>query len=49
MLITYTFYCAITLFTLFVSISIMICFLEGPLVVILSLGLPFCDDLLITL
>ena len=42
-------YCTITLSTLFVPISIIICFLEEPLVIILSLGLLFCNNLFITL
>ena len=37
----YTFDCAITLFTLFILIGIIICFLQRSLVVILSLGLSF--------
>lgn len=47
MLATCIFDYTITLSTLFVSISIMICCLEGSLVIILNLGLLFWDNLFI--
>ena len=49
MLATFAFDCTITLSMLFIPIGKIICFLERPFIVMLSLGLPFWLDLLMTL
>ena len=41
MLATFAFDCTITLSMLFIPIGKIICFLERPFIVMLSLGLPF--------